>query len=66
MIIKIGDFVKVAIYENGGVEKLWFEVVFIDLDNTFIGRCDNYPIAVTSANYNENYKFNINQIIEKI
>lgn len=66
MYIIVGDFVKVPINDRDGVEKMWFEILFIDNNETFIGRCDNIPIAVTSIEYNEHKKFNINEIIEKL
>ena len=44
MNLKIGDFVKVPFYEDDGVEKLWFEVLFLDGDEC-VGRCDNRPIC---------------------
>ena len=63
MEITVGNFAKVPIFEDGGVEKLWFEVLFVDdVAGTFVGRCDNQPIAVTSVEYNENKEFKLNQI----
>lgn len=64
--MEIGYYVKVPIYEGINVEKLWFEVMFIDGDGTFIGRCDNVVIGIAGIDINQHVKLNISDIIEKI
>jgi len=61
--IAVNDYVKIGIYELGGVEKLWFKVMFIDNDGTFIGRCSNTPICVMSIEQNQCKAFNISDIL---
>ncbi len=59
-----GDYIKVAVQDDGETEHMWFKVLFIDGDK-IVGQLDNYPVVVTNISYGDDFEFTY-QDVEQI
>lgn len=53
-------FIGLIYMKYGG--DLWFEVIFVDLDDTYHGRLDNDPVLITGLNCNDIATFKFENI----
>jgi uncharacterized protein YegJ (DUF2314 family) len=64
--IEVGDYVKIAFLDNRMVEWMWVNITHVVTKDSFEGRLDNDPVAVTNVNSGDTVKVDRSQIAQLI